>query len=118
MIGVALAQEPQPAEPPPGITLQTATSQTYYLILDTARPLEETLPPLLARLAALKDDGVIQDFSGQPERSAPNAVPGIRVVANVPAERLLRLRLPGVLDVQTQLPPPPPRHFVCILGLR
>jgi hypothetical protein len=108
MIGVALAQEPQPAEPPPGITLQTTTSQTYYLILNTARPLEETLPPLLARLAALKDDRVIQDFSEQPERSAPNAVPGIRVVANVPAERLLRLRLPGVLDVQTQLPPPPP----------
>lgn len=117
LVGVATAQEPQPAEPPPGVTLQMSSLQTYYLILNTARPLEEIMPALLDRLAELKDSGVVKDFGFEPERSAPGAVPGVRVVSNVPATRLVRLTLPGVLDVQPQLPPPPPSVEVGALAV-
>jgi 5-hydroxyisourate hydrolase-like protein (transthyretin family) len=100
MMGVALAQEPKTETP-------ANNGVATWLILDSAQPVEAVLPPLLDSLNALKAAGLVIDFDPNPQRSAPTAVPGVRVVAE--PENLADLRrLPGVLDINATLPPPPP----------
>lgn len=90
---LALAQEPARGE-----------SQQVWLILDTARPLEEVLPPLLAELEKMQQSGWLEEYAGSPERSGAGAAPGLAVTAR-PQVLPLLARLPGVLAVLEELPP-------------
>jgi hypothetical protein len=111
---MALAREPElsPAVSPAwasGVQVAVADGPgtVFWLVLDSARPVDEVLPPLEQILKQLKLEGAIVDFDPTPQRSDPTAVPAIRVVAAPGAYDLLR-RLPGVLDAVAALPPPPP----------
>lgn len=112
MVGLAAAGESRPGQPasavvsPQAPEAQGETLRNYWLILDTAQPIEQTLPYLQNTLLKLKANGFIVTFAPQPQASAPGAVPGIQVVAVASAVDKLR-RLPGVLEVTTALPPAP-----------
>ena len=85
---------------------QTSEEVQYWLVLDSAREMDGPLPLLLNRLAELKVDGRISDFKPEPQRSAPQAASCVQVFAAPHMYDDLR-RLPGVLDVVKELPPPP-----------
>ncbi|MBN1579379.1 MAG: hypothetical protein JXA89_01655 [Anaerolineae bacterium] len=103
LTGMALMQTPDKEK---GIETQAVERESYWLVLDSARPVAEVLPPLLDILTALRANGTVIDFDSVPQASVPGAVPGVRVV--IAPGRLAMLRsLPGVLDVSTVLPPPP-----------
>lgn len=91
---LALAQEP------------VGDEQQVWLILDTARPLEEVLPPLLAELEQLQQFGQLEEYATSPQRSGEGAAPGLAVTAR-PQVLPLLARLPGVLAVLEELPPEP-----------
>jgi protocatechuate 3,4-dioxygenase beta subunit len=99
LASLALAQAPveEPAE-----------GYTTWLILDSARPVDEILPGLLEQLAAFQAAGRIVSFDPVPQASAPNAVSGVRVVARGETDWLDRL--PGVLAAMPILPPAPPQE--------
>ena len=102
LVGLASAQGPErsggtmPAEP---------EIEARWLILDTARPLDETLPSLLEALTALKAGGGVLDFDPTPRSGGPAGVPGLWVMALPDAWSRL-CHLPGVLTVDESLPPP------------
>lgn len=99
LTGLALAQAP--VEDP-------TDSYTTWLILDSARPVDEVLPGLLEQLAAFQAGGRIVSFDSVPQASAPGAVSGVRVVARGDTDWLGRL--PGVLAAVPTLPPAPPQE--------
>lgn len=112
VVGLVLAQGRGPGEErwstSPGVdTPPELEVEVRWLILDTVRPVDEVLPPLLEGLAALQGGGGILSFDETPRASTLAAVPGLRVVAWPRAWGRLR-HLPGVLDVRDTLPPPPP----------
>lgn len=96
-VGLALAQDPA----------DDGASSEAWLILDTAQPVEQILPALIGALSSLRNEGVIASFDPTLQRSAPNAAPGLRVVAGPEAYETLA-SLPGALGVADSLPPAPP----------
>jgi hypothetical protein len=95
--GLALAQDPA----------DDGGSREAWLILDTAQSVEQSLPALLGALSTLQNEGVIASFDPTLQRSAPNAAPGLRVMASPEAYETLA-NLPGALAVTDNLRAPPP----------
>ncbi len=86
---------------------QSDAEQTYWLVLDTARPVDEVLAELLPTLETLQATGQIISFDPTPQASAANAAPAVKVIASPGlADRLGSL--PGVLAALDALPPAPP----------
>ena len=102
VFSIALAQTPESDGQP--------TGESTWLILDPALSVDEILPALVVRLTILEANGQILAFDATPQRSAPNAVPGIRVEA-LPVNRALLEALPGVLTLADKLPPPPQENL-------
>jgi hypothetical protein len=80
--------------------------ESRWLVLDSARPVEQVLPEVLDTLAVLQSSGGVLSYDDYPQTSAPGAVPCLQVMAQ-PGDWSRLLYLPGVLAITNELPPPP-----------
>ncbi|MBI1882338.1 MAG: carboxypeptidase regulatory-like domain-containing protein, partial [Chloroflexi bacterium] len=99
LTGMVAAQGDGSSTIPPG-------AATAWLVMDTAEPVDQNLPGLLAALSALQAQGRILGYDPTPHTSGPGGVPGVQVAIRSGMEGMLA-GLPGVLYVGTELPPAP-----------
>lgn len=75
----------------------------FWLILDSAQPIETVVPRLVDRLIQLKAESVILDFDPQPVAIPSSSASALLVITKPSALMTLR-RLPGVLEITAEPP--------------